>query len=215
MPLIARRALTQRLHNSGMLDRLKSDVRVLFHKRLWFLSPEEALPEGSVQVPLSVGAVFLGHLGFKASSRSDRNEAYQRWLGMAAQVFAADLSAPPAHAVGAVPSKINLAARMIQEQHREPLSLRDVADGVGLSRERLSRLFHDSLGITFSEYLSQMRIASAREQLRSGDEPITEIAYASGFQSLSQFNRSFSKLEGCSPRQYRAGLLIPRTRTPV
>lgn len=198
-----------------MLDRLTSDVRVLFRKRLWFLSPEEDLPIDSVSIALTVGAVELGHIGFAASKNQERNEAYKRWLIMASKVFADELSSPQAHNMGAVPAKINRAARLIQERHEDPLSLGDVAGEVGLSRERLSRLFHESLGITFSEYLTQARLATAQERLRNSDVPITEIAYASGFQSLSQFNRSFAKVEGISPRQFRKATQSPSTRAPI
>lgn len=211
MPTIARKALTQRLYHSGMLDRLGTDVRILFRKRLGFIAPEEPIPENWIHVPVVVGAVQLGSLGFVSSARIERNQAYLRWLGMAARIFATELSAPPIHAVGAVPSKINRAAKAIQQRYHEPLNLGDIANTVGLSRERLSRLFHESLGITFSEYLTQTRLAHAIEGLRHSDAPITEIAFESGFQSLSQFNRSFLKSEGCSPSQFRKSQQTPQT----
>lgn len=189
-----------------MLDHLKADARILFRKRLWFLPTGQTVPNGSVSVELIVGAVRLGHLGLKASQRKERNDAYRRWLHMAAQAFASELSTLPAHSIGIVPTKILRAARLIQEKHTEPLSLGDVARTVGLSRERLSRLFNESMGINFSEYLTLTRLNTAQEQLRNTDAPITEIAFASGFQSISQFNRSFLKVEGCAPSRFRARL---------
>jgi len=210
MPAIARVALLQRLYHSGLLDRLQTDVRVLFRKRLWLLMPEDPIPADSVEVPLVVGAVHLGHLGFKASARKERNDAYLRWLQMTARIFADELSAPQPQSAMAVPSKIARAARLIRERHRDETSLADIASSVSLSRERLSRLFHETLGITFSEYLIKVRLASARQLLSEGDAPITEIAFASGFQSLSQFNRNFSKYEGCSPREFRKSAHAPQ-----
>jgi AraC-like DNA-binding protein len=215
MPTIAKKALTQRLQHSGLLDRLKADARILFRKRLWFIHCEEDSPADSVSVPITIGAVRLGQIGFAASAQKERNEAYQRWLLMATRIFALELTAPPAHSVGAVPAKINRAAKFLREHHGEPISLAHVAAEVGLSRERLSRLFHQSLGINFSEYLTQVRLATAQEQLRRTDRPITEIAYDSGFQSLSQFNRSFAKLESCSPRQFRESMRTPQTQSRV
>ncbi len=203
MPRIAREVLIQRLHHSGLLDRLQADVRVLFRKRLWFLEPEASIPEDSIKVPLIVGALELGYLGFKASARKARNDAYLRWLQMATRIFAEELSAPQAHSVGVVPAKVRRATQAIQQGHHEALSLGQVANQVGLSRERLSRLFHETLGITFSEYLIQTRLTTARDMLRSTDMSITSIAYESGFQSLSQFNRNFAKVEGLPPRQFR------------
>lgn len=189
-----------------MLAHLKADARILFRKRLWFNARNEEIPEGSIHVTLVVGAIELGELGFTASPNRERNEAYRRWLGMASQVFAGELSTLPSHSFGVVPTKILRAARLIQERHGEALSLGDVATAVGLSRERLSRLFNESLGIHFSEYLTLTRLNTAQDQLRNSETSITEIAFASGFQSISQFNRSFLKLEGCAPSEFRARL---------
>lgn len=52
-------------------------------------------------------------------------------------------------------------------------------------------------------YLSEVRPAEARKQLSGGSARITEIAFACGFQSLSQFNRRFRATEGMSPSEYR------------
>lgn len=215
MPRIARDALLQRLYHSGLLDRLQTDVRALFRKRLWLLMPEDPLPKDCIEVPLVVGAVHLGHLGFKASSKKERNGAYLRWLQMAARIFADELSAPQTHSALAVPSKIARAARLIRERHRDEISLADIASSVSLSRERLSRLFHETLGITFSEYLIQVRLASARQLLSQSNAPITEVAFESGFQSLSQFNRNFAKYEGRSPREFRKSANAPQTLSRI
>jgi len=215
MPRIARDALIRRLHHSGLLDRLQTDARVLFRKRLWLLMPEDPIPKGSIDVPLVAGAVHLGHLGFSASAKKERNDAYLRWLQMAARIFGEELSSPQPQSTLAVPAKVARAARMIRERHREELSLADVAAAVELSRERLSRLFHESLGITFSEYLIQVRLASARQLLSGSDAPITEVAFESGFQSLSQFNRNFSKYEGQTPGGYRRATHAPQTLSRI
>lgn len=215
MPRIARDALLQRLYHSGLLDRLQADVRVLFRKRLCLLKPEETVPEDCIAVPLVVGAVPIGHLAFKASGQKERNDAYLRWLQMAARIFALELNTPQPHSATAVPSKIARAARLIRERHREELSLADIASSIELSRERLSRLFHETLGITFSEYLTQVRLASARQLLSDGDAPITEVAFESGFQSLSQFNRNFAKYEGRSPREFRKSAHAPQTLSRI
>jgi len=215
MPKIAALALTQRLHDSGLLDQLKKDVRILFRKQLKFFTFQETAPENWILVPLAVGAVQLGHLALIASEREERNAAYRNWLSMAAKFFESELINPQNHTIGAVPSKVNRAAHIIQVRHTEALSLGELAAEVGLSRERLSRLFHQSLGISFSEYLTQTRIATARNLLRESDLPIIDVAYDSGFQSLSQFNRSFAKLENCSPSQFRRITRSPRAKSRV
>lgn len=203
MPRYARDALLQRLERSGLLDRLTHDVRVLFRKRLHFDPVETKRPGEWVETPLQVGAVTVGHLSLQASQSAERNPAYLRWLKMACRVFAQELGSPHPHASDVLPAKITRAAKLIRQRADEALSLGEVAAEVGLSRERLSRLFHESLGITFSDYLNEVRLGEARRMLLSETGTITEIAYASGFQSLSQFNRRFLKAEGMSPSRYR------------
>lgn len=203
MPKYARDALIQRMERSGLLDRLSRDVRILFRKRLYFDLAEPGRPGKWVRTPLQVGAIHLGYLSFLASKSDERNSAYLRWLEMACKVFAHELGSPHPHASDVLPAKVRRAGQLIRERHREHLSLGEVAEAVDLSRERLSRLFHQTLGITFSDYLNEVRLGEARRQLAERAGSITEIAYASGFQSLSQFNRRFRAAEGISPGQYR------------
>ncbi|NBB78776.1 MAG: helix-turn-helix domain-containing protein [Verrucomicrobia bacterium] len=191
------------MNRSELLDRLTTDVRVLFRKRLRFQPSAPAASENYISTPLQVGAVALGFLSLPASRKRERNVAYKHWLEMACNELANDLNSPHPQGSDVLPAKIVRAIRLIKEAHHEPLSLGDVAGNIGLSRERLSRLFHETIGITFSEYLSEVRLTEARKQLSGSADKITEIAFACGFQSLSQFNRRFRASEGISPSEYR------------
>ena len=57
--------------------------------------------------------------------------------------------------------------------------------------------------VSLSEYVSSIRAKYAAEQLLSTDDSITNIALNSGFSSQSTFNRTFLKIYGMSPREYR------------
>jgi AraC-like DNA-binding protein len=59
-------------------------------------------------------------------------------------------------------------------------------------------------GVNFVDYVARMRIEKACDLLQDRHVRISEIAFAVGFQSLSQFNRVFKKLSGRSPSAYRA-----------
>lgn len=203
MPQFAREALIQRMDRSGLLDRLATDVRVLFRKRLRFQPDAPKASENLVSSQLQVGAVALGFLTLPTSRKRERNVAYQHWLEMACNELASELNRPHSQGSDVLPAKIVRAIRLIRAAYHEPLSLSDVAQQVGLSRERLSRLFHATIGITFSEYLGEVRLTQARDQLAGTSLKITEIAFACGFQSLSQFNRRFRATEGMSPSEYR------------
>ena len=82
-----------------------------------------------------------------------------------------------------------------------------VARAVNVSPTHLSEKFKHVTGVKFVDYVARIRFEKACELLRSGDLRVSEIAFAVGFQSLSQFNRVFKRLSGKSPRDYRASQL--------
>jgi transcriptional regulator GlxA family with amidase domain len=58
-------------------------------------------------------------------------------------------------------------------------------------------------GLTPNEFLNRLRIQSASDLLRSTNKSMIDLAFASGFQSLSAFNKQFKRYTGLSPREYR------------
>ena len=62
-----------------------------------------------------------------------------------------------------------------------------------MNANHLSENFKQVTGINFVEYVARTRFANACDLLRNPDLRISEIAFAAGFQSLSQFNRVFQK----------------------
>jgi AraC-like DNA-binding protein len=104
----------------------------------------------------------------------------------------------------AEPVEIWKARKFIEGHSAEELSLSKVAKAASISRNHLSERFKQVIGINFVEYVARTRFEKARELLANGDLRISEIAFAVGFQSLSQFNRVFKRLSGKSPSAYRA-----------
>jgi AraC-like DNA-binding protein/ligand-binding sensor protein len=101
------------------------------------------------------------------------------------------------------PERVAMARAYIQDHLDEQLSLPRVADAVNTSSFYFSRMFKQVTGHTFTEYLSMVRIEHAKQLMRDQNKNITQIAYDSGFQSLSQFNRVFRKLQNEAPGTYR------------
>jgi AraC-like DNA-binding protein len=104
----------------------------------------------------------------------------------------------------AEPVEVWKARNFIEEHFHEELSLPQVAKAVNISANYLSEKFKQVTGINFVEYVAQTRFEKARDLLNDVDLRVSEIAFAVGFQSLSQFNRVFKKLSGMSPTEYRA-----------
>ena len=103
----------------------------------------------------------------------------------------------------AEPVEIWKARKFIEEHSGEELSLSKVAKAVNSSANHLSEKFKQVTSINFVDYVARARFDKARELLRNTKLRISEIAFAVGFQSLSQFNRVFRKLAGKSPTEYR------------
>jgi len=201
MPTIAQEVLRRRLERDGRLPALLADLRGLCGVRL---SWRETAPEDDVfHAPLLIASVTVGYVCAEDNLSLHDQRALERVLRLAMEGLAHQLAHPAAARHDALPGAVSRAARYVREHFAEPLSLGQVAAEVGLGRERLSRLFHESLGVTFSDYLNRARLDHCRERLQGSSLTVAEIAFESGFQSLSQFNRRFKAAEGVSPREYR------------
>ena len=104
----------------------------------------------------------------------------------------------------AEPVEIWKARKFIEDHCVEELSLTKVANSVRISPNHLSERFKQVTGVNFVEYIAWTRFEKVCDLLRNSNLRISEIAFAVGFQSLSQFNRVFRKLSGQSPTEFRS-----------
>lgn len=103
----------------------------------------------------------------------------------------------------AEPVAIWKARKYIEEHAEEELSLTKIAKVVNMNANYLSENFKHVTGMKFVEYVARTRFERACGLLRDSNARVSEVAFAAGFQSLSQFNRLFKKFSGKSPTQYR------------
>jgi AraC-like DNA-binding protein len=98
-----------------------------------------------------------------------------------------------------------LRAREYIDKHKtEELSLADVAKAAGASVFHFCKVFHKATGLKFTDYVARVRLEDARTRLLNPNLRVSEIAYDVGFQSLTQFNRTFKRVFGQSPSEFRA-----------
>ncbi len=82
--------------------------------------------------------------------------------------------------------------------------LEDIAKHVGMNRTSFCVFFKRATGKTFITYLNEYRMELACKQLREGTLSISEVCYKSGFNDVPYFNRTFKKMMGVSPTEYRS-----------
>ncbi|WP_113923366.1 AraC family transcriptional regulator [Cognataquiflexum aquatile] len=96
----------------------------------------------------------------------------------------------------------NVMAFILAENHRN-ISLKEVAETANMSKEAFCRFFKERTGKTYTEFLNELRIHKSCHLLQETDLSISQIAYQTGFQNLSYFNRAFKKYILTTPKSFR------------
>jgi two-component system response regulator YesN len=99
---------------------------------------------------------------------------------------------------------IRKARAYIDERFSESgLTLSDVAAHVAMSNNHFCTVFSQETGLTFTEHLTSVRIAKAKELLLATGMKSSEITYAVGYNDPHYFGYLFKKNTGMSPRDFR------------
>ena len=104
------------------------------------------------------------------------------------------------------PPVITKAKKFIREHITEDLSLGQVANAVNASYCHFCKRFRKATGQCFTEFVSRTRIEKAKNLLLKRNLRIGAVAFDTGFQSVTHFNRVFKKVAGQSPTEYRRKL---------
>lgn len=99
--------------------------------------------------------------------------------------------------------RLTAVSTYVHESFDGPISQPRAAALAGLSPAAFSRYFHKRMGRTFEAFVNEVRIGHASRFLRETEKTVSEIAYACGFNNLSNFNRRFLHLKGVPPTEYR------------
>ena len=105
---------------------------------------------------------------------------------------------------GSLVSRLSMVLDYLDTHYSENITLEEAANIACFSKFYFTRLFKQYTNQTFYDYLSTKRIKAAEQMLIIPNLPITEISLKAGFSSLSSFNRTFKRLKGCSPSEYRS-----------
>lgn len=92
----------------------------------------------------------------------------------------------------------------IEKNYMERISLADYAEKYHYTVVYLSRLFKNSTGCSFIDYVVNYRIKKAASLILEGNCSLKEAGWAVGYTDYYQFSKIFKKYMGCSPKEYRA-----------
>ena len=215
MPAIIHKVLHEKLQRLPEWERFRGHFELLTGLPVELAESRDALPKRCPLPPIEVEVkgILVGYLVVVSGEQPDggrisqaKADACRHILDLAGEHFRTILGSAEVNGTGRMPGAVLKTCRWIRERALlGEVRLTDAAAACGLSPSHLSRLFHGSTGMTFQEYVSRFRLEKAGELLLATDLPVTRIAFEAGFQSISQFHRSFRKLYGMPPRAYRQG----------
>lgn len=98
---------------------------------------------------------------------------------------------------------ITEACLYISQNCTKPITLDDISHHIGVSKSHFSHLFKKYTNMTFIDFLTTERVKRTEFLISNPKAHIIDIAFDSGFSSLSSFNRAFKKIKGISPKEFR------------
>jgi AraC family transcriptional regulator len=102
------------------------------------------------------------------------------------------------------PAWLNRAREILDARFRERVGLDELASAAGVHPVYLSAEFRRKYGVTIGKYVRRLRIEFSCRELAASDAPLASIALAAGFANQAHFTRTFKKLTGLTPLQYRS-----------
>jgi AraC family transcriptional regulator len=108
--------------------------------------------------------------------------------------------------VNHAPRWLEQAKHLLQERFAEPLTLAEIAQSVSVHPVHLAHVFHKSYRCTIGDYVRRLRVERACHDLANSESHLADIALAVGFCDQSHFTRTFKRLIGVAPSEYRKSI---------
>lgn len=97
--------------------------------------------------------------------------------------------------------------KYIREHLTEEINVDKLADKACMSKSNFFKTFKNTLGESPIDYLNSERIKFAKKMIKNTNNKLSDVAFKSGFNNVSYFNRQFKKIENITPKQYRSMLI--------
>lgn len=98
--------------------------------------------------------------------------------------------------------------RFVLENYNKEIKLDEAAEMANMTKQAFCRFFKNRTQKSFIQFVNETRISIACQEMMKTDNLISNIAYDSGFSSLSNFNKIFKSIKGITPRQFKDRLAI-------
>ena len=193
-------------------------IYVQFH-RAWLEETTELLPElHAIRKLLARAAQGLGFTGPEREAAARRMIRLPKLCGLRRLMAFWELlhglaesgGGEPLSSAGFAPVLDDLVCERIRKIHkhvyanfRSGIAHQDLARLAGLSPAALSKFFRRTTGRTLTEFINELRVGEAARLLIDTTDNVSEIAYASGFESLAHFNTTFRHLKQVNPSRFR------------
>lgn len=110
---------------------------------------------------------------------------------------------------------IEKAKSYILDNIADAITVKDVADHVGLSAEYFTKLFKKGTGQNIKEYITLMKVEAAKDMLEHSNISVGMVALELGYSNFSHFSQVFRKYENITPSEYRSRLAEEKQKNPV
>ena len=99
--------------------------------------------------------------------------------------------------------RLDAVIKYISDHYTSDISLQDVADIACLTTNSFCRFFKKMTNKSFTQFLNEIRIRNASRLLIQENLPVSEVSDMVGYNSITNFNRQFKQIMGCTPQAYR------------
>lgn len=176
-----------------------SPVLETLGQRIHVIRPDDVKRVRIMEIMFRLTDVYeKGEEGYEFTVRSLLSELWYSLYRDVASVLPLKEAGNPADS-----RRILIMMRYIQEHFSEKISVEMIAGAANISVRECGRCFQNRIGMSPGNYLNDYRVRSAAELLLSTEDSITEIAEKCGFSSGGYFGKSFLKMIGCTPKEYR------------
>lgn len=102
--------------------------------------------------------------------------------------------------------RIDAICQHLEDYYQDEVDYADLANRFHMEQASLCRIFKRATGRTMTEYVNELRVATAAKLLIETDDTLIDICFRVGFGNYSHFSRQFKRLKGCNPRKLRRDL---------